>query len=136
MMRDQIKFEGLTADELLQLQNDEVDVLVLSGNPMVFAVGSAKVLGSFAIKERVLHVELAQIDGGGEGVLLAIGALCQRFARQRSLVSINWTVHAVACAKPNLKLRRVLERRGFTVYDLPVIGKAYHLCEPIAGTAS
>jgi len=68
MMRDQIKFEGLTADELLQLQNDEVDVLVLSGNPMVFAVGSAKVLGSFAIKERVLHVELAQIDGGGEGV--------------------------------------------------------------------
>ena len=136
MMRDQIKFEGLTADELLQLQNDEIDVLVLSGNPIVFAVGSAKVLGSFAIKERVLRVELAQIDGGGEGVLLSIGALSQRFARQRSLVGINWTVHAVACANPNLKLRRVLERRGFVVCDLPALGKAYHLYEPVAVIAS
>ena len=136
MVRDQIRFEGLTAEELLQLQDDEIDILVLSGNPIVFAVGSAKVLGSFAIRERVLHVELAQIDGGGEGVLLAIGALCQRFARQRSFVSINWTVHAVACAKPNLRLRRVLERRGFVVCDLPAIGKAYQLDEPVAGTAS
>jgi hypothetical protein len=38
----------------------------------------------------------------------------------------EWLVYATACAKPNLKLRRVLERRGFTVREVPGKGECYH----------
>jgi len=131
-MAEKIRFEGLTADELLGLADAEIDALVLTGRPIVFAVGSAQVLGSFAIVDHKLRVELAQIDGGGEGVLVAIGALCRRFARQRHLAGIEWVVHAVACARPNFRLREVLDQRGFVVRDMPAIGKAYHLYETIA----
>jgi hypothetical protein len=136
MAGDEIKFDGLARDELLGLPDNEIDALILTGRPIVFAVGSAQILGSFAIIDRTLCVELAQIDGGGEGVLIAIAALCTCFAKQRGLAGINWMVHAVTCAQPNLRLRRVLERRGFVVCDLPAIGKAYHLYEPVAGIAS
>jgi hypothetical protein len=63
---DKITFAGLTADELLGLPEDELDALVLTGRPMVFDVGSAQVLGSIAISDSRLRIELAQIDGGGE----------------------------------------------------------------------
>ena len=46
-----------------------------------------------------------------------------------SLQTIEWIVHAVTCAKPNPKLRAVLEHRGFAVADPPVIGAAYHLID-------
>lgn len=32
------------------------------------------------------------------------GSLARRFADARGLDSIEWIVHAVSCAKPNLKL--------------------------------
>jgi len=38
-------------------------------------------------------------------------------------------VHAVSCAKPNLKLRRVLDRRGFVVREIPGFGEAYHFID-------
>ena len=38
-------------------------------------------------------------------------------------------LHAVSCAKPNLKLRKVLERRGFVVEEIKGIGAAYHLTD-------
>jgi hypothetical protein len=41
-------------------------------------------------------------------------------------------VDAVHCAQPNLKLRRVLERRGFVITVLPTVGEAYYLLEPMA----
>jgi hypothetical protein len=131
-MAEKIRFAGLTADELLALPGEDLDALVLTGKPIVFSAGSAQVLGSFAIANHVLRIELAQIDGGGEGVLIAIGALCQRFAKQRNLPGIDWIVHAVACAQPNLRLRQLLEQRGFVVRELPKIGPAYHLYEAVA----
>jgi hypothetical protein len=51
--------------------------------------------------------------------------------KQRSLSGIEWIVHAVACAEPNLRLRRLLEQRGFVVRDLPDVGKVYHLYQPV-----
>jgi hypothetical protein len=41
--------------------------------------------------------------GEGSGIVIAAS---------RALLGVEWIVHAVSCAKPNLKLRRVLERRG------------------------
>lgn len=66
-------------------------------------------LGQFQVKEARLVVELAQIDGGGEGILQTLWHLSEHYARSRGLDSVEWIVHAVHCARPNLKLRRVLE---------------------------
>jgi hypothetical protein len=73
-----------------------------------------------------LVIELAQIEDGGEGVILALGALARRYAGLQGLRSVEWIVHAVDCAKPNLKLRDVLRRRGFVIRDVPGIGNTYH----------
>ena len=105
----------------------ENEALVFSGEPLVFRMGSANVLGQFAIEGGTLVLELAQIDGGGEGILPALSSLSERFARKRGLSTIEWVVYAVHCAQPNLKLRRVLERRGFTLHTPPGKGECYFL---------
>jgi hypothetical protein len=74
-----------------------------------------------------LIIQLAQIDGGGEGVLPSLWLLAHRYATQHHLTEIEWIIHAVNCAKPNLKLRRLLERRGFVVRDIEGIGQVYYL---------
>ena len=71
-------------------------------------------------------IELAQIDGGGEGVLPVLRRLAERYAQQRELDAVDWVVHAINCARPNLKLRRLLEKRGFEVRDVEGIGPAYY----------
>jgi len=83
----------------------------LNGQPMVFRAGSARELGEFRRDKDRLVVELAQIERGGEGVLVSLGSLVQRYARLQGIESVEWIVHAVTCAKANLKLRRVLDRR-------------------------
>jgi len=45
--------------------------------------------------------------------------------------AVEWIVHAAHCAKPDLTLRRVLERRGFVISKLPTVGEAYHKLEEI-----
>jgi hypothetical protein len=87
------------------------------------------ILGSFKIAHKRLVIELAQIEGGGEGVLVSMAALAKRYAKLRKLSGVEWIVHAVSCAKPNLKLQRVLEHRGFTVEHVEGVGEAYHLLE-------
>ena len=119
-------FEGLTEDEILSLSRTTVEQLILIGEPLVLRVGSAELLGSFQTKANRLVVELAQIDGGGEGVLMSLGSLARRYAILHELSAIEWIVHAVSCAKPNLKLRRVLEHRGFVVKQVEGIGEAYY----------
>jgi hypothetical protein len=86
-------------------------------------------LGSFKITRDRLVIELAQIEGGGEGVLVSLASLAKRYVRLRGLSGVEWIVHAVSCAKPNLKLRRMLEHRGFTIEEISGIGEAYHLVE-------
>ena len=61
--------EGYTAEELLGLPEERIDDFVLSDCPVTFVVGSARILGEFKKRNDSLVVELAHIDGGGEGVL-------------------------------------------------------------------
>jgi hypothetical protein len=130
-----VLIEGLSPDQILALPAEELDALALSGEPLVFRVGTAEVLGSFRVADGALVVELAHIDGGGEGVLPVLTALAERYARREGLAALEWRVHAVRCARPNLKLRRVLERRGFQVRDVPGCGECYHLLQPVGGPA-
>jgi len=128
----QITIEGYSHDEILGLPDDEIDALVLSGKPLVFRAGSAEILGEFKIKGESLIVELAQIDGGGEGVLPTLISLAQRYGKKRGLKKVEWIVHALNCAEPNLKLRRVIERRGFQIVDIEGVGKAYYQVQEIS----
>jgi hypothetical protein len=131
MARNQIDIEGYTPEEILGLPDEQLDAFVLAGEPLVFRAGSAEILGEFKVRGSSLFVELAQIDGGGEGVLPALTSLAQKYARKRGLKKIEWVVHAINCAKPNLKLRRVMERRGFVVTEVKGVGQAYYLVDEI-----
>ncbi|OJT20627.1 hypothetical protein BO221_32105 [Archangium sp. Cb G35] len=122
----QLLLEGHTPEEILQLSDEELRAFVFLDEPLVFQAGSAQVLGQFQVRAKRLVVELAQIDGGGEGVLQTLWSLAERYARSRGLDAVEWIVHAVHCAHPNLKLRRVLERFGFAVREVPGHGQAYH----------
>ena len=126
-----ILIEGYSPEEILALPNAQIEAFVFADAPLVFKAGSAEVLGEFRLLADRLVVELAHIDGGGEGVLPTLWVLTERYAALRGLHCVEWIVHAVNCAKPNPKLRRVLERRGFTVQDVPGCGNAYYLLHRI-----
>ena len=126
-----IDIEGYSADEILNLPDEQIDEFVLCGKPIVFRAGSAELLGEFKINDQSLIVELAQIDGGGEGILPTLTSLAQRYAKKRGLKKVEWIVHALNCAEPNLKLRRVMERRGFQIVDVENGGKAFYLFQEI-----
>jgi hypothetical protein len=121
-----ILVEGYTPEEILNLPDEQIAAFVFAGKPLVFKAGSAEILGEFRLQADRLTVELAQIEGGGEGVLQTLSALAERYAQRHGLNQVEWIVHAVNCAKPNPKLRRVLERRGFLIEDVPVVGAAYY----------
>jgi hypothetical protein len=126
-----VLFEGFSGQQILELPKKTIEQLILLGEPIVFRAGSATILGSFKITARRLVIELAQIEGGGEGVLPSFASLARRYAQLRGLSSIEWIVHAISCAKPNLKLRRMLERRGFVVEQIEGVGEAYHFIDSV-----
>jgi hypothetical protein len=131
MSRRQVTLEGLTPDEILSLPDDHIDALVLCGEPLVFHTGTSEILGRFWVADVSLVLELGHIEGGGEGVLPTIAVLAERYARRRGLELIDWRVHALNCARPNPKLRPLLERRGFTVTDVPGTGPCYRLLRAV-----
>ena len=131
MSQREILFEGLSEQEILALPQEHIQKLILLGEPLVFRAGSAELLGSFKIASDRLVVELAQIEGGGEGVLISLASLAKRYVMLRNLSGVEWIIHAVTCANPNLKLRRVLERRGFVVKNVDGVGEAYYLLEAV-----
>jgi len=122
----EIKIEGCSEAEILALSAQHLEVLILSCEPLVLRAGSAQVLGTFRKNGTEFLIELAQVEGGGEGVLLALVGVARKVALRFGCESIGWTVYAVDCAQPNLKLRRVLLRRGFEVS-----GPAYLLTEQL-----
>jgi hypothetical protein len=63
-----IQIEGLTPEEIESLPDDQMDGLVFCDEPLAFRMGSAEILGQFSIRDDLLVVELAHIDGGGESV--------------------------------------------------------------------
>lgn len=131
MKRREVLFEGLTESEILGLPESFVEQLILIGEPLVFRVGSAVLLGSFQIQANRLVIELAQIEGGGEGVLVSLASLARRYANLHELSAIEWVVHAVSCAKPNLKLRQVLEHRGFVIKQVDGVGEADYFLDSL-----
>ena len=126
-----VLIEGYSIEEILALSNEELDQFVFCGEPIVFKIGSAEILGKFDRDSDRVILELAHIDGGGEGALPTIGALASRYAQREDTEYVEWRIHAVNCANPNLKLRRVLERRGFTVKDIDGVGECYHAMENV-----
>lgn len=122
----EILFEGYTPEALLQLPDEQFAAFVFTDEALLFRVGSAIILGRIRVSDRRLIVELAHIDGGGEGVLPALWRHTERYARQHGLAEVEWVVHALTCAEPNRKLLQVLERRGFVVEEVPGFGLAYH----------
>jgi hypothetical protein len=129
--RQPITLNGFTPDEILALPDDVINSQMLCGEPLVFRVGTADILGRFWVADGSLVLELGHIDGGGEGVLPTIFLLAKRYAQRRGLVALDWRVHALNCARPNLKLRRVLERRGFVVADVSGTGPCYHQVQTV-----
>jgi hypothetical protein len=125
--------EGYTLDELLSMGNDQARALAFRPDGVVFRIGSATLLGAFRCTATTLILELAHIEGGVEGVLLTLWALAHRYAKHQCLQQVEWIVHAVSCARPHIKLQRVLERKGFKVEDVPGCGKAYHLISVVRG---
>ena len=79
-----------------------------------------------------LVAEIAHVGGGGEGVLPLLVSLCERYCRTHAIAELEWIVHAVACANPNLRLRAALERRGFVQREVPGVGLAYRRVERVA----
>lgn len=124
--KHEIRIEGYTPDEFLAALDEEAENLIFSGEPLAFRVGTATILGQFGIEVDRLVLELAHIDGGGEGVLPSLATLAQRYAQKKQLHAVEWLVYATSCAKPNMKLRRVLERRGFCIRDVPGKGECYY----------
>ena len=95
MKRQPITLNGLTSDEVLALPDDLIDSQILCGEPLVFRVGTADILGRFWVADGSLVLELGHIDGGGEGVLPTISELAKRYAQRRGLVALDGRVHAL-----------------------------------------
>ena len=120
-----ITIEGYTAEELLNLPEEQIDPFVLCNQPVAFRVGSAEILRQFKVNNDRMIVELAHIDSGGERVLPTIWMVAERYASKKQLKTVERIVHAVHCAKANLKLRRILELKGFKVNSIAGIEDAY-----------
>ena len=119
----EIRIEGVALSELKALPREDLDALLSYGSPISFNVGSATILAEFNRDEQELKVNLAHVDGGGEGVLLALWKLVQAYAEERDFASIRWNVHALTCAQPNPRLQRFLRANGFVEVDDDQFGR-------------
>jgi hypothetical protein len=127
----QVNIEGYTSEEILALPDQMMEAFVFCDEPFAFRIGSAEILGEFRLSSDSLVVELAHIDGGGEGVLLSLWILAERYAKKRKRKQVEWIIHALTCAKPNLKLRRLLETKGFEIKRVKGDIEAYYYLHQI-----
>jgi hypothetical protein len=97
MPRWEVLFDGFTEDEILRRAAETIEGLIVLGEPLVFRVGSATVLGSLKLSSGRLVIELAQIKGGGEGVLLSLGSIARRYATLRNVVGVEWIALCIRC---------------------------------------
>ncbi len=128
-----MRIEGYDAQEILELSDEHLEMLILNGEPLVFRAGTADILGQFQVIGLRLIIELAQIDGGGEGVLPTIASLAGKYAKRKHLQEIEWLVYATNCAKPNLRLRAMLERKDFMIRNVEGKGDCYHKVVSVKG---
>jgi len=126
-----VLIEGYTKEEILLLNDVEIADYIFCGHPLILKIGTAEILGEFNHTKSRLTMELAQIEGGGEGALPLLSSLARDICRKLGYSELEWIVHAVYCAKPNLKLRRVLEKRGFKIELNQNATNVYYLIETI-----
>jgi hypothetical protein len=112
-----VEIDGLSLREWRGLSREEQDELVPLDRPLVFHIGSATVLAEFTERAGGLVVNLAQIDGGGEGVLLRLWKLIVASARDRDRTFVQWNVFAATCADPNPRLLAFLHANAFDEVD-------------------
>lgn len=113
MPKRELLIDGIKPAELMNL--DDLEAYALAGRPIVFSVGEADILAEFSKSEKVLSVEIAVVEQGGEGVLPVLIDTIERAALMREFAAIEWSVLARNCSTPNPKLMRVLEKIGFDV---------------------
>lgn len=109
----EIDIEGLTLAQFRALPREDRAALTPFGRALVFRLGSARILGEFLERADTLVVNLAQIDGGGEGVLLRLWKLIIAEARDRGFKAIRWNVFAATCVDPNPRLQAFLRANRF-----------------------
>jgi hypothetical protein len=120
-----VLIEGIAADDLLAWPIEQLRQLLTLGRPVVFSAGSATVLAELRRENDSLIIELAHIDGGGEGVLPTLWRFGNEYARAENVKRIDWRIHATRCANPNPRLPGVLLKMGFAVEELPIVGAVY-----------
>ncbi len=103
----------MSIEALKALPNEELDELLAFGRPITFRMGTATILAEFNADGSELLVNLAHIDGGGEGVLVSLWKLIAGLASERGYRSVSWNIHALTCANPNPRLQRFLRNQGF-----------------------
>lgn len=130
-----MNIEGVSLKTLKALPKDEQDALMAFGRPVTFRIGSATVLAEFNRSETELAVNLAHIDGGGEGVLVVLWKALENYAVDRRYTTVQWNVHALTCATPNPRLQHFLRARGFTEVDHPAYGRVLALKQSLAEPA-
>ncbi len=108
-----VDIEGINLAALRSFPPDEVDALLAFGRPITFRMGSATILAEFNDNGPDLAVNLAHVDGGGEGVLVRLWKLIESYAAERGYTGVLWNIHALTCAKPNPRLRQFLDGQGF-----------------------
>jgi hypothetical protein len=118
--------EGFRPDELPAALGPELQRELLRGRPLVARAGTSDVLMSLELRDGVLRAELAHVDGGGEGILPALFSIIVRLGRLHDAREVEWLVFATNCARPNPRLRPVLERRGFVVREISGRGFCYY----------
>jgi hypothetical protein len=120
-----IQVEGASLESLRAMPREDQDALLAFGRPISFVMGSATVLAQFDRREATLEVNLAHIDGGGEGVLLVLWKHIRAFAVERQFTTIRWNIFAATCAQPNPRLQQFLRSHEFVETDDPDHGRIF-----------
>jgi hypothetical protein len=128
-----MEIEGLPIDAFKALPPEDLDDLLAFGRPITFRMGTATILAEFNAVDDELCVNLAHIDGGGEGVLISLWKLIEVYAKERRYPSILWNVHALTCANPNPRLQRFLRGRGFEETSSEKHGRVLARRQPLLG---
>jgi hypothetical protein len=90
-----MQVEGVSVDALKAMVPSDLDELLAFGKPITFQMGTATILAEFNRLDEGLSVNLAHIDGGGEGVLVILRRLIIIYAKERNYLGIVWNVHAL-----------------------------------------
>lgn len=126
-----MEIEGLSLDALKAMPTEELEALLTFGRPITFRMGTATLLAEFNRDDGELSVNLAHIDGGGEGVLVSLWKVIASYAREHGYHSVSWNVHALTCANPNPRLQLFLRDQGFEEAASEKHGRVLTLRQPL-----